>query len=230
MNKKHWRIVVAGEGGQGVQLIGEILAESAFRAGKEAIYIPNFGVEQRGGVSIAMVQIAEQALGAPKFEKADILVPLSERAVERTLAYIKRDTFYIYEASAIAPPQLLDATVGIQAWETVAPEAFSLAVGSKPQAPSRPPADMGLMPDRTIGIPAAEIARAELKPRVFNIIILGAILVASGVLSLAMVQEGMLAKLGDKLRRDPELKQLNLRALDRGWAYVTEAVRRETNR
>ena len=202
MNKKHWRIVVAGEGGQGVQLIGEILAESAFRAGKEAIYIPNFGVEQRGGVSIAMVQIAEQALGAPKFEKADILVPLSERAVERTLAYIKRDTFYIYEASAIAHPQLLDATV----------------------------ADMGLMPDRTIGIPAAEIARAELKPRVFNIIILGAILAASGVLSLAMVQEGMLAKLGDKLRRDPELKQLNLRALDRGWAYVTEAVRRETNR
>ena len=41
--RQHWRIAIAGEGGQGVQLIGEVLAEAAFAAGKEALYIPNFG-------------------------------------------------------------------------------------------------------------------------------------------------------------------------------------------
>ena len=44
------KIVLAGEGGQGVQIIANMLAESAYAEGKEAAYIPNFGVEQRGGI------------------------------------------------------------------------------------------------------------------------------------------------------------------------------------
>ncbi len=223
----YWRIAVAGEGGQGVQLIGEVLAEAAFRSGKEAVYIPNFGVEQRGGVSIAMVQIADQAIGAPKFAKADILVPLSARAMKRTLDFIGPDTLYIYEASAIEPPHLLDGTIGIQAWETVAPEAFSLAVGTKPQAPNQPPEGVGLEPRRVIGIPAAAIAKQELKPRVFNVIILGAIVAASQVLSAKAIEAGLLARLGDKFERDPELKELNLRALQRGMDFVAELARRK---
>lgn len=224
MNNMHWRIVVAGEGGQGVQLIGEILAESAYQAGKEAIYIPNFGVEQRGGVSIAMVQIADQPLGAPKFEKADILVPLSQRAMKRTHGFIKSETFYIYEASALEPPMLHDETIGLQAWETVTPEAFSLAIGNQQQSPNQPPQGLGLMPSRIIGIPAATIAQAEFKPRVFNMIILGAIVAASNVLPLEMVKEGLLAKLADKIKRDPDIQELNLSALARGAAFVTDSM------
>ena len=41
------KIALAGEGGQGVQSIAEILAEAANEQGKQALYIPNFGVEQR---------------------------------------------------------------------------------------------------------------------------------------------------------------------------------------
>ena len=44
------KIVLAGEGGQGVQSIAKILVEAGYEAGKEVLYIPNFGVEQRGGV------------------------------------------------------------------------------------------------------------------------------------------------------------------------------------
>ena len=47
------KIVLAGEGGQGVQSIAKILVEAGYEAGKQILYIPNFGVEQRGGVSIA---------------------------------------------------------------------------------------------------------------------------------------------------------------------------------
>lgn len=220
MSKEHWRIVVAGEGGQGVQLIGEILAESAYRAGKEAIYIPNFGVEQRGGVSIAMVQIADKPLGAPKFDTADILVSLSQRAIMRTKGYVKQDTLYIYETSALQPPEVHNDAIGIQAWETVTPEAFSLAVGTQPAEPNQLPQDLDLIPGRVIGIPAAAIAQDEFKPRVFNVIILGAIVAASNVLSFDMVQTGLLAKLADKFKSDTELKDLNLRALARGAAIV----------
>ena len=78
------KIALAGEGGQGVQSLAEILAEAANQEGKQALYIPNFGVEQRGGVSIAYVQISDGPIGAPKFQKADILIPLSPRAIRRT--------------------------------------------------------------------------------------------------------------------------------------------------
>jgi len=215
-------IALAGEGGQGVQLVGEILADSAYRAGLNSIYIPNFGVEQRGGVSIAFVQVSPEPIGSPKFKKADILVPLSQRAVDRTRTYIKQDTLYIYEASAIEPPHVNDRAMGIQAWDTVAPEAITLMVGTEAAEPAKPPA--GIRPKTIIGIPAAEIAKNELKPRVFNIIILGAIVAASRILAPEKVMESMSKKLGSKFESDAELKALNFKAFETGVSYVKDQL------
>ena len=74
------KIVLAGEGGQGVQSIAKILVEAGYEAGKEILYIPNFGVEQRGGVSIAFCQIADERIGEPRYSKGDIIIMLSDRA------------------------------------------------------------------------------------------------------------------------------------------------------
>jgi 2-oxoglutarate ferredoxin oxidoreductase subunit gamma len=41
------KILLAGEGGQGVQAIAEILSRAAFLENKKALYIPNFGVEHQ---------------------------------------------------------------------------------------------------------------------------------------------------------------------------------------
>ena len=81
------RVALAGEGGQGVQSVAEILAEAAYNENKQAIYIPNFGLEQRGGVSIAFIQVSDERIGAPKFNKADVVIAMSERAVGRTAGY-----------------------------------------------------------------------------------------------------------------------------------------------
>ncbi|MEM5768154.1 MAG: 2-oxoacid:acceptor oxidoreductase family protein, partial [Bacillota bacterium] len=102
------RIAIAGEGGQGVQSIAEILASAAYMLGKEALYIPNFGVEQRGGVSVAFVQISPRKIGSPKFQTADILIPLSPRSVRRTRQYAGQNTIYIYDNSLITPGEVND--------------------------------------------------------------------------------------------------------------------------
>jgi len=86
------KVLIAGEGGQGVQVIAEILAKAAFVEGKKALYIPNFGVEQRGGVSLAFVVIDEKPVVYPKFEQADILAILTVRAEERIKPYIGPQT------------------------------------------------------------------------------------------------------------------------------------------
>ena len=89
--KKH-KVLFAGEGGQGVQVIAEILAKSAVAEAKNTLYIPNFGVEQRGGVSLAFVVISDQEVVYPKFEKADYLAILSSRSLKRVKRYQDSNT------------------------------------------------------------------------------------------------------------------------------------------
>lgn len=96
---KATKIALAGEGGQGVQSVAGILVEAANDVGREALYIPNFGVEQRGGVSVAYCQISDEKVGSPKFKHADLVIALSDRAVRRTKQYVNEDTVFIYDTS-----------------------------------------------------------------------------------------------------------------------------------
>jgi 2-oxoglutarate ferredoxin oxidoreductase subunit gamma len=217
---KRVKIIIAGEGGQGVQSIGELLAEAAFQAGQQGLYIPNFGVEQRGGVSIAFVQIAtDGAIGAPKFQKADLLAVLSERSAERTQGYLKPGCIYLYDQSAVQAPTIDDQALGIQGYETVAPEGFAKMVGAEGGSPPEPPTAAEI---RVVGIPAAQIAKAELTPRVFNIIILGAIVRLLDVLDPDQVKAAIATKFGKKFRQKPELETLNYQALEQGLALGLE--------
>lgn len=92
-------MVLAGEGGQGVQSIAKILVEAGYEAGKQVLYIPNFGVEQRGGVSIAFCQIADEIIGEPRFAKGDIIIMLSDRAIDRCECYVDENATVVYDTS-----------------------------------------------------------------------------------------------------------------------------------
>lgn len=107
------KILFAGEGGQGVQAAAQILTQAAFTQGQAAAYIPNFGVEQRGGISLAFVVVDQKPVVYPKFEKADILAILSDRALERVNRYLDAKTQVVYgPASAKGPKTALPAKVG----------------------------------------------------------------------------------------------------------------------
>ncbi|WP_031516385.1 2-oxoacid:acceptor oxidoreductase family protein [Desulfofalx alkaliphila] len=179
------KIMLAGEGGQGVQSVAEILAEAADNEGKEALYIPNFGVEQRGGVSIAFLQISSERIGAPKFNTADIVVALSDRAIYRTKQYVGEKTVFVYD-SGIDIPQ-----------EDLPKEAAKL-----------------------LAIPALEIAKNELHPRVFNVIIMGAVVKATGVVTDKDAKNAIEKKLGYKFEQNPKLRELNYKAIERGMELV----------
>jgi 2-oxoglutarate ferredoxin oxidoreductase subunit gamma len=94
------KILLTGEGGQGVQVAGEILALAAFFENKKVSLIPNFGVEQRGGVSLVFLEIGEN--GYPKFDQADILAIFCDRAIERIKKHIGKDTKIILGPAVIS--------------------------------------------------------------------------------------------------------------------------------
>lgn len=105
------KILIAGEGGQGIQTIAQVLAKAAFREDKNALYIPNFGVEQRGGASIAFLVIDKNPVVYPKFEKADILAILSERVKERVKRYQDSQTKVISDPNNLTVlKKILDLT------------------------------------------------------------------------------------------------------------------------
>lgn len=184
------KIVLAGEGGQGVQSVAGIIAEAANEEGREALYIPNFGVEQRGGVSVAYLQISEkEKIGSPKFQKGDIVVALSDRAVIRTEKYCDENTTFVYDT-------------GIEGVEDFLPKNAG----------------------KILAIPAIQTAKEEFHPRVFNIIIMGAVLRATGVVTLDEAKAAIEKKLGYKFEQNPKLRELNYSALEKGMELVEKAL------
>lgn len=184
------RIALAGEGGQGVQSVAEILAEAAYNSDKQVLYIPNFGLEQRGGVSIAFIQFSKERIGAPKFNKADVVIALSDRAIPRTVEYVGSETLYVYDA-------------GIK----VSPE------------------DLPQNAKQVIGIPALDTANNELHPRVFNIIIMGAVIGLTNAVSFEAAKAALDHKLAAKFEKNPDLRDLNYRALEIGKQLAEKTLK-----
>lgn len=106
MNKDVCRILIAGEGGQGVQTVAHVLAEAAFQSGLHVAYMPNYGVEQRGGVSLAFIQVGTGVIGFPKFSTADIIVNMRARAIPRIDEYVGEKTLYVYDSDLITGKEL----------------------------------------------------------------------------------------------------------------------------
>ncbi len=183
------RIMIAGEGGQGVQSVALILSEAAYANGKEVLYIPNFGVEQRGGVSVAFMQISDEEIGSPKFDSADIIIALSDRAVERVRMYVNEKTTYVYDDN--------------------------LSEKAKAQLPEA--ADV----TRLVSIPAHHIANHELHVRVFNVIIMGAVLGLTKIVDIEDAKKALDHKFKPKYEKDPSLKEMNDKALTKGVELVS---------
>ncbi len=77
-------VIVAGFGGQGVMVIGQLLAYTACETtDKFVTFFPSYGSEQRGGTANCYVVISDKPVGAPMMEKVDYLVVLNRPSLER---------------------------------------------------------------------------------------------------------------------------------------------------
>ena len=56
---------MAGFGGQGVLLIGTLVAQAAIEAGLNTTFMPAYGVEMRGGTANCTVVVSDDEIGSP---------------------------------------------------------------------------------------------------------------------------------------------------------------------
>jgi len=93
------RIIIAGSGGQGVMLLGKVIAEAAMQQGYQVVYLPAYGPEVRGGSSYCMVTISDQQIGSFYIIKADSLIILNNLSLERFKNRVIHDGLLILNSS-----------------------------------------------------------------------------------------------------------------------------------
>ncbi|MBI2820833.1 MAG: 2-oxoacid:acceptor oxidoreductase family protein [Acidobacteria bacterium] len=74
---------IAGLGGQGIVMLGRILATAAIYAGKEATQVETYGMQQRGGDVRADVVISDEEIDYPEVTQANVLIAMSQEAFDR---------------------------------------------------------------------------------------------------------------------------------------------------
>jgi len=76
-------VLIAGFGGQGVLLAGNLLSYAALDEGRNVCYFPAYGVEKRGGSATCTVVIADGAVGSPVVGQPSALVALNQSSLDR---------------------------------------------------------------------------------------------------------------------------------------------------
>lgn len=73
-------VLIAGTGGQGILVIGNLLAEAALAEGFEVTFLPSYGVEMRGGNANCTVVLADRPIGSPSVNTPEVVMVMSRRA------------------------------------------------------------------------------------------------------------------------------------------------------
>jgi 2-oxoglutarate ferredoxin oxidoreductase subunit gamma len=76
-------IRIAGFGGQGVMLSGQLLAYAATKQGLYSLWVPTYGPETRGGTANCAITISDQPIHSPVFKKSDDLIVFNEPSYQK---------------------------------------------------------------------------------------------------------------------------------------------------
>ena len=77
------RNIFAGFGGQGVLLMGQLLAQAGMMEGKNTSWIPSYGPEMRGGTANCSVMLSDQEIDSPLVTRPTSLVVMNRPSLEK---------------------------------------------------------------------------------------------------------------------------------------------------
>ena len=98
-HRHHFRdlgIKIAGFGGQGVLLLGQLLAETGMREGLEVSWLPSYGPEMRSGSAHCHVCLSKERIGSPLISRPNVLVAMNELSLRKLAAQVLPGGIIIY--------------------------------------------------------------------------------------------------------------------------------------
>jgi len=106
---RHLGIKIAGFGGQGALLLGQLLAEMGMREGLEVSWLPSYGPEMRSGSAHCHVCLSKDRIGSPVLSRPDVLIAMNEISLRKFAAEIAPGGTIIYGRASLpadfSPPQ-----------------------------------------------------------------------------------------------------------------------------
>ncbi len=111
------RIKLAGFGGQGVLMLGLMLAEAGMHAGYHVSWIPSYGPEMRGGTANCHVNLSHRRIGSPTVSRPTLLVAMNLPSLERFEDEVVPGGLIIYDTAMVprAPKRTDVKVLGIPA-------------------------------------------------------------------------------------------------------------------
>jgi 2-oxoglutarate ferredoxin oxidoreductase subunit gamma len=176
-------VFMAGFGGQGILLIGNLLAYAVILEGKNASFFPAYGPEKRGGAATCTVIAADGEIGSPVVGRPGNVLLLNQLATEKYFASVKPGGRALINISLVED--------GIFQRDDI----------------------------QVLRIPANQLALEVGNVRLVNMVMLGAFVEMSGIVSLESLKDALDEIIPERNRR---FNPANIQALDCGAAFARD--------
>ena len=174
-------MIFAGFGGQGVMLMGQILAYAGMMEEQQVSWFPAYGPEMRGGTANCSVIIGDEAVGTPIVTEPQVVVAMNLPSLDKFEPHLAAGGILLINSSLIER--------------------------------SAKRSDV-----KALLVPCNDIAKELGNPKVANMVMVGAIVAASGVVKIESVLQVLAKKI---FKNKPEVMQLNEQAIRRGMACIS---------
>jgi 2-oxoglutarate ferredoxin oxidoreductase subunit gamma len=94
-------VIMAGFGGQGILLIGKMLAYAGMQEGKEVSWMPSYGPEMRGGTANCTVVISDRPVGSPVIQNPRSVVAMNLPSLDKFESALRPGGLLVINTSLI---------------------------------------------------------------------------------------------------------------------------------
>lgn len=93
---RDYTIKIAGFGGQGVLLLGQLLTEMGMREGLEVSWLPSYGPEMRSGSAHCHVCLSKERIGSPLISHPNVLIAMNEISLRKFAHQVEPGGLILY--------------------------------------------------------------------------------------------------------------------------------------
>ena len=94
-------VIMSGFGGQGLMMIGKLLAYAGLEEGKDVTWLPSYGPEMRGGTANCTVVIADHPIGSPLISSPQAALVMNQPSLEKFGPALRKNGLLVINSSMI---------------------------------------------------------------------------------------------------------------------------------
>jgi len=95
-------IIIAGFGGQGILLMGRLIAHAGMLEGKNVAWMPSYGPEMRGGTANCTVIISSEEVASPVVSNPITLIAMNQASLDKFEPLVEKEGIIILNKSLIS--------------------------------------------------------------------------------------------------------------------------------